>query len=80
VASDLAMVNKAFTVAGTVRDYYGDDVEVSVSPDGDVLIAVTLNDEDEPQTLTAVLDPAMRDKLRELLDRAAMPGQEAHGG
>lgn len=74
------MVNKDFRETGIVRDFYGDPVAISVSPDGDVLMVITLEDEDEPRSLSAVLPPEARDQLRELLDRAAMPGQEVPGG
>lgn len=74
------MVNKDFREAGAVRDHYGDLIAVSVSPDGDVLIVITLEDEDEPQSLSAVLAPAARDELRELLDRTAMAGVRVKHG
>lgn len=73
------MVNKDFREAGTVRDHYGDDLAVSVSPDGDVLLVITMNDDDEPRSLSVVFAPAARDELRGLLDRAAMPGQTGTG-
>lgn len=70
------MVNKDFREAGTVRDHYGDDLAVSVSPDGDVLLVITMNDEDEPRSLSVVFAPAARDEVRELLGRAAGDARE----
>lgn len=78
--SELSMVNKDFREAGTVRDHYGDDLAVSVSPDGDVLLVITMNDDEEQHSLSVVFAPAARDKLRELLDRAAMPGVRVKHG
>ena len=58
---------------GKVADDEGNDVVVYRDTDG----SVVLWEPDNGHTLT--FPPAARDQLRELLDRAAMPGQDAAG-
>lgn len=60
-----------WTLVGAIDDLPGCDLEVHVRRDG--MIALELGD------WNVDLSPARRDKLRELLDRAAMPGQPADG-
>jgi len=55
---------------GTVADAEGDEIEVSVDGDG----TVTLEWE---HGSAMTLGRVARDELRELLDRAAMPGRQS---
>jgi hypothetical protein len=61
---------------GTVPDADGDTVEVWRNGDGTVSLILLREDGD-----ALTFAPGGLDAVRELLDRAAMPGQaEAHGG
>jgi hypothetical protein len=63
------MASEGYVELGIIETAEGPDVKVFVEPDGTVVFW-------EPDTgHTQTLDTAGRDKLRELLDRAAMPGQ-----
>jgi hypothetical protein len=57
---------------GVIADADGDEIEISADGDG----TATLEWE---HGSAMVLGPVARDRLRELLDRAAMPGQPAPG-
>lgn len=60
---------------GTVETYSRGRVDVVLDDDGDV----TLRRRDS-SSREWIFRPAERDRLRELLDRAAMPGQPRDGG
>lgn len=53
---------------GVIADFEGDEIEVSADADGTVSL-------EWEHGSAMVLGRVARDQLRELLDRAAMPGQ-----
>jgi hypothetical protein len=58
---------------GTVPDSEGVDVSVWLNGDGTVSLIVETDDDDDYRAVTFA--PGGLDEVRELLDRAAMPGQ-----
>jgi hypothetical protein len=61
-------MSESVCVGPDVIDAGGNAVSVLAAPDGTVVLL-------HAETGATELDPAARDALRELLDRAAMPGQ-----
>ena len=60
-------MSSARVCVGDVTDAAGNAVSVLAAPDGTVVLL-------HAETGVTELEPAARDQLRELLDRAAMPG------
>ena len=69
------MASEPIVLVGSLRDAYDGTVSV-YAQGGDVVVSIT----DEDGRSLMGLPPAKLAEFRELLDRAAMPGQEASHG